>query len=116
MVEAGPLIRANELQQDVAIEILLAGRLIRLDHDQICGNGGDHACTSCNDHLAGVARRATLNASANDWGVRLKEWHRLTHHVGTHQRAVCVVMLKERNERGGNGDDLLRRDVHELHL
>ena len=25
-------------------------------------------------------------------------------------------MLKERNERGSNGDDLLRRDVHELHL
>ena len=107
VVEAGPLVRANELQQDVAIEVLLAGRLIWLNNDQVCGNGGNHTRTSSNDHLAGVARRATLNASANDWGVRLEERHRLTHHVRTHQRAVCVVMLKERNQRRSNGDNLL---------
>ncbi len=37
-------------------------------------------------------------------------------HVGTHQCAVRVVVLEERNERGGDGDELLRRDVDVVHF
>ena len=33
-------------------------------------------------------------------------------HVRAHQGAVGVVVLEERHERGGNRDDLHRRDVH----
>ena len=40
----------------------------------------------------------------------------LAHHVRTHQRSVRVVVLQERDQRRGHGDDLLRRHVHELHL
>ena len=42
------------------------------------------------------------------------ERHGLTLHVRAHERAVRVVVLEERNERGGDRHHLVRRDVHEL--
>ena len=44
-------------------------------------------------------------------GIGADQRHRLPLHVGTHQRPVRVVVLKERNERRGDGHELLRRDV-----
>ncbi len=38
--------------------------------------------------------------------------HGLALHVRAHQRAVGVVVLQERNQAGGHGDQLLGRDVH----
>jgi hypothetical protein len=46
----------------------------------------------------------------------LRERHGLSLHVGTHQRAVGVVVLEEGNQAGGDADHLARRDVDELHL
>ena len=46
---------------------------------------------------------------------RTQQRHGLTLHVRAHQRAVRVVVLEERDQRGRDRDDLLRRDVHELH-
>ncbi|MPN24191.1 hypothetical protein SDC9_171585 [bioreactor metagenome] len=37
-------------------------------------------------------------------------------HVRTHQRAVCVVVFKERNHRRCNRDQLLGRNVHIIDL
>ena len=42
--------------------------------------------------------------------------HGLLLHVGAHERAVGVVVLEERDERGAHRHDLLRRHVHELDL
>ena len=42
------------------------------------------------------------------------ERHGLTLHVGAHERAVRVVVLEERHERGGDRHHLVRRDVHQL--
>lgn len=33
-------------------------------------------------------------------------------HVGTHECAVGVIVFKERNQTGGNGNELFRRHVH----
>ena len=68
------------------------------------------------DDLAGVARGALFHAGADDRRLRLEERHGLALHVRTHERAVGVVMLEERDERRGDGDDLLGRDVHVLDL
>ena len=114
VVQAGPLVRSHELQQWVVIDVLLVCSAVWLNHDQVGGNGCDNTWAARDDHLAGVARGATLNTGAHDWRVWLKEWNCLTHHVGTHQGAVCVVMLKERNQRGGHRDHLLWRYVHEV--
>ena len=41
------------------------------------------------------------------------ERHRLALHVRTHERAVCVVVLEERDQRRGDRDQLVRRHVHQ---
>ena len=107
VVQAGPLVRAHELQEWVMVDVLLARGAVWLDDDQVGGNGCDNSWSACNDHLAGVARGAAFDTGANDGRVGLKEWDSLTHHVRTHQCAVGVVVLKERNQRGGNGNHLL---------
>ena len=40
--------------------------------------------------------------------------HRLALHVRAHQRAVGVVVLQERDQRGRDRDQLLRRDVDQV--
>ena len=81
VVQAGPLVRAHELQEWVVIDVLLVCSIVWLNHDQVGGNGCDNTWTASDDHLAGVARSATLNTGANDWRVWLQERNRLTHHV-----------------------------------
>ena len=46
--------------------------------------------------------------------MRADERHGLTLHVRAHERAVRVVVLEERHERGGDRHHLVRRDVHQL--
>ena len=57
-----------------------------------------------------------FHAGAHDGRLRLEQRHRLALHVRTHQGAVGVVVLQERDQRGGHGDDLLGADVHVLDL
>ena len=66
------------------------------------------------DAHAGVAREPLLHAGADERRVRADERHGLTLHVGAHERAVRVVVLEERHERGGDRHHLVRRDVHQL--
>ena len=63
------------------IDVLLVCSIVWLDNDQVGSNGCHHTWATRDDHLAGVARGATLNAGANDWRVWLQERNRLTHHV-----------------------------------
>ncbi len=58
-----------------------------------------------------VAGHDVLEAGADERRFRLQERHGLTLHVRAHQRAVGVVVLEERHERRGDGDELLRRDT-----
>ncbi len=63
----------------------------------------------------GVARGDVLHAGADKRRPGAEQRHRLPLHVRPHQRAVRVVVLEERDERGGHRDELLGRDVDELH-
>ena len=60
--------------------------------------------------------RATFSSSPVPDQRRLGEEqrHALPLHVGAHERAVGVVVLQERDQRRGDGDQLLRRHVHEV--
>ncbi len=60
--------------------------------------------------------RTGLDAGADVGGLGPHQRHGLALHVGAHERPVGVVVLEERDQRGGDRDDLLRRDVHELDL
>ena len=42
----------------------------------------------------------------------MNQRHGLTLHVSAHQRTLGVVVLKERDQRGCDGEHLTRRDVH----
>ena len=66
------------------------------------------------DDHARVGRRSRFHAGRDQRRIGLDQRHRLTLHVRAHQRAVGVVMLEERDQRGGDADHLLRRDVHVL--
>ena len=60
----------------------------------------------------GIARDDRLHAGADERRVGAHQRHRLTLHVRAHERPVGVVVLKERDQRRGDRNELLRRDVH----
>ena len=60
---------------------------------------------------AGVARGDAFHAGADERSFGNKQRNGLTLHVRAHQSAVRIVMLEERNQRSGDGHELLRRDV-----
>ena len=86
------------------------------DDDALGVDGGDDASLIGNDHNLGVAGNALFDAGADERRLGLEKRHALALHVRTHERAIGVVVLKERNHAGGNGDDLLGRNVHEVDL
>ena len=109
LVDAGALVRAAELRQAVRGAAALA---LVVDHDGVAGDVDDGAVALGQDDLARVAGRTTLDAGADERRGRPQERDGLALHVGAHERAVGVVVLEERDERGRHRHDLLRRHVH----
>src|SRR5258708_10800856 len=68
------------------------------------------------DDRAGIARGDTLHAGADERSLAADERHGLALHVRTHQRAVGVVILEERDQAGGYGDELFRGNVDVIHF
>jgi hypothetical protein len=66
--------------------------------------------------MSAASRARGLDAGADVGRLGPHQRHGLALHVGAHEGPVGVVVLEERDERGGHRDDLLRRDVHELDL
>jgi hypothetical protein len=66
------------------------------------------------DGRARVARDLAFDAGADERRLGLQQRHRLTLHVRAHQRAVGVVVLEERDERGRDRDQLLGRHVDQV--
>ena len=76
----------------------------------------DRAVLECQQHVGRVVGRAGLYARTDVRGLGLDQRNGLALHVGAHQGTVGVVVLEERDQRRGDRDDLLRRDIHELDL
>ena len=87
-----------------------------LDHDLVGGDVLDDAGLLGDDHVAGVDRGAELHPGADERRLGAEQRHGLALHVGAHQGAVRVVVLQERDQRGGDRDELLGRDVHVVDL
>ena len=109
LVDQRALVRAHELRQRVLVLAVL-----RLDDDLLGVDVDDGAGLVGDDDVAGVDRGAVLEAGADERRLRDHQRHCLPLHVRAHQRAVRVVVLEERDQRGRHGDDLRRSDVHEL--
>jgi hypothetical protein len=75
-----------------------------------------HAVAAADDHGAGIARRDFFHARAHQRRLRAQQGNRLPLHVGTHQGAVGVVVLEERNQRGRHAHQLLGADVDVINL
>ena len=123
LVDGGVLVGAPVLLEAVAILLREAGQrgpgvtlpflaLAGVDDDLVGRHAGHHAGAPGNHHRARVLRHLLLEARADHRRLRVEERHRLALHVAAHQRAVGVVVLEERNERGGDRHHLLRRHIH----
>ena len=108
VVDAAALVGTLELRNQVLVELAF----IILDDDGRAVDVVDHARVLGNEHFARVNRDAMLDAGADVRRVGLQQRHSLTLHVRTHEGAVCVVVLQERNERGSDRSHLTRRHVH----
>ncbi len=110
LVDQRALVRAHELLQDV----LVLGAVLALDDELVGVDVRDGAVVVREDHVTRVDRRTPLHAGADERGVGLQQRDGLALHVRAHQRAVGVVVLEERDHRGRDRPDLLRRDVHQV--
>ena len=63
-------------------------------------------------HDFGVTSDPLFNTGAHEGRLGLEEGHALALHVGSHQRAIRIVVLKERNHARSDRNHLLGRDVH----
>ena len=116
LVDAGVLVGALELGERVDVGADFAAEhagVVGLDaHDDAFGvDLIDDAFAAADDHRAGIARGDALHAGADQRRFAVNQRHGLALHVRTHQGAVGVVVFEERNQAGGDGDELLGRNV-----
>ena len=71
---------------------------------------------AADDDVARADGDEVLDARADERGLRPEERHGLALHVRAHEGPVGVVVLEERDEGGGQRDELLRRDVDVVDL
>ena len=133
LVDAGAGIRAHELAQrighdalghvgfhglGVAEELFLGNRelAIRSGDDDFRSRGGDDAVRFGNHHGTGVAGSLAFQTGADQRRLGNEQRHALALHVRAHQRAVRVIVLEEWNQTGSNGNELLGRNVHVIHI
>src|SRR6185369_10991094 len=90
--------------------------VFRADDYSFRVNRIDYAVALGNDDRARILRRYALHAGSDERRFRAQQRDRLALHVRSHQRAVGVVVLKKRNQRRGDRNQLLRADVDELDL
>ena len=88
-----------------------AGAVVGHHGDVVGAQLLDHTGLVGHQHVTGVDRGAQLHARADQRRLAAQQRHRLALHVGAHQRAVGVVVLEERDQRGGHRHHLPRRDV-----
>ena len=117
LVDAGVLVGALELGELVNIAAHLArqlpGMMLAFDaHDDALGvDRIDDAVAPGENDRAGIASRDAFHSGADDRRLRAQQRHGLALHVRAHQRAVGVVVLEERHQRGSHRNQLLRADV-----
>ena len=114
LVVASALVRALVLQV-VDVRHLVAFARGGAHDDALGVDALDDAVTLGDDAHARVDGDAALHAGADERRLGAHQRHRLTLHVRAHQRAVGVVVLEERHQRGRH-HHLVRRDVHQLDL
>ena len=76
----------------------------------------DHAVALGVEEDTRVFGDSLFDAGTDDRDFGVEQRDSLTHHVGTHEGTVGVVVFEERNEGSGDGSDLVGSDVDEVNL
>src|SRR5216684_707762 len=113
LADAGVLVRTLELDELIDVRTHFAAEhagVIGLHaHDDALGvDLIDDAFALAEYDRAGIARSDAFHAGADERRFTLDQRHSLALHVGTHQRAVGVVIFEERDQAGSHGNQLLR--------
>ncbi len=118
LVDAGVLVGALELAQAVDVDARLRGIFLlgRAHDDTRRVDLIDDTGAAGGDCGARIARDDLLHAGADQRRLGLDQRHCLTLHVRTHQRAIGVVVFKERDQCGRDRHELLWRHVDEVDL
>ena len=111
LVVAVGLVAPGELDQMVHISVSIG---ISLDDDLVGSGALHHAGVLCQHAHAGVHRGLRLDAGSHHRSFRGQKGHCLTLHVGSHQGAVCVVVLQEGDHGRRHREHHLRRNVHQI--
>src|SRR6202008_1486060 len=100
LVDAGRLVGALVFHQPVDIDARLGGIEILGGADDDTGGVDlvDHAGPAACDRSPGVTRHHPFHAGADERRLGAHQRPGLTLHVRTHQRAVGVVVLQERDQ------------------
>ena len=111
LVDAGVLVGPLELQQAVDVDAGLVGSVSSVARTtmrvaSIWSTTPERRAAIAAPESRGNGR---FHAGADQRRVRLDQRHGLTLHVRAHQRAVGVVVFQERDQRGGDRHELLRR-------
>ena len=88
------------------------GTVVVADCDLICGNARNGAVAFGKNADAGVAGCFIFDTRANVGLLGNEKRNCLTLHVGAHEGSVSVVVFKEGDEAGCNGNHLSGRNVH----
>ena len=114
MVNIGVLVGTDVFDQVVDINArfaLLSFVVVDTHHHTTRVDEIDPASAACHDGCTRVHCDGTLNTCAYQRLFSAQAGYRLALHVRTHQCAVCVIVLKERNQRSCNRHDLCRRHI-----
>ena len=68
------------------------------------------------NHGAAVLAHLALDTCTHDGSLGAHQRHCLAHHVGAHQSAVGIVVLKEGDQAGCDARNLLGSHIHEVHF
>ena len=118
LIDAGRGVGALELLQAIDVDARLGGvGLFRRPHDDAGAvDLFDNTGTAGHHDSAGIHRHHGFHTGADQRRVRLDQRHGLLLHVRTHEGAIGVIVLEERNQRRGHRDHLLGRNVHQVHV
>ena len=112
LVVAGALVGSMELLQAVGrIRAVIMGNF-----DVVSRDFRHHTIFGRGDHITGVVSGVELHAGTDQRGLGPQQGHGLALHVRTHQRAVGVIVLKERDHGRGDRPQLTWRHIHVVDL
>src|SRR3989344_2774363 len=86
--------------------------LIIFDSDELCVDSSNCAVDGREDNPASITYCYLFNTCSDERRFWHNGWSSLLLHVGTHERAVSIVMVKERDHGSGNRKCLIGSNVN----